>query len=274
MTYFDTNKKQLHIPKGGYYIMLNITKIISFSIVKGGSGKTTTAVNLATCLSMAGKRVLLIDLDPQANATICMGTEKDLPKTVFEALTGTDIKECVIKTKHGPDLLPSKKKLSDLEVILLKNPDHFKQPAYVFREAIKDLQYDYILIDPPPSIGHLMINALSASTDVIIPMQCEFLATKGLSDLLDTFELVRDNFNPGLNLLGIVGTMYNTGTSLSSVVLQDARKYFFDHGVTVFDTVIYRSTKIAEAPAYGIPAVLYTDKAQSYITLTKEIFKV
>jgi chromosome partitioning protein len=247
---------------------------ISMAIIKGGVAKTTTAVNIATCLSMAGKKVLLIDLDPQANATICMGESKNLPNTVFEALTGTDIKECIIKTKHGPDLLPSKKKLADLEVIILKNPDHFKQPAYVLREAIKALDYDYILIDPPPSIGHLVINALSASTDVIIPMQCEFLATNGLSDLLDTFEQVRNTFNPSLNLLGIVGTMYNTGTSLSSIVLQDARKYFSARGVTVFNSVIYRSTKIAESSAYGIPAVLYTDKAQSYITLTKEIFKV
>jgi chromosome partitioning protein len=250
------------------------TKIVSFSIAKGGSAKTTTAVNLATCLGLSKKKVLLIDFDPQANATISMGESKDLPKTVFEALTGADIKECIVKTKHGIDLLPSKKKLSDLEVILLKNPDHFKQPAFVLRNLIKDLQYDYILIDPPPSIGHLMINALSAATDVIIPMQCEYLATKGLSDLLDTFELIKTNFNPSLNLLGIVGTMYNVNTSLSSMVLQETRKHFFTRGVTVFDTVIHRSTKIAEAPAYGVPAVLYTDKAKEYKELTKEIFKV
>jgi chromosome partitioning protein len=249
-------------------------RIISLSIVKGGSGKTTTAVNIATCLSKLGKKVLLIDMDPQANATISMGVSEDLPG-VFEVLTEQKtLKETIIHTKHGPDLLPSSNKLSDLEVIIVKNPQHFSQPAYVLKNAIKDLDYDYILIDPPPSIGHLTVNALSAATDVIIPMQCEFLATKGLSNLLDTFELTKRNFNPNLNLLGIVGTMYNSKTSLSSVVLQETRKHFFKRGVTVFDTVIHRAIKIAEATAKGIPAYLYTEKAEPYMTLTKEIFKL
>jgi chromosome partitioning protein len=250
-------------------------QVVTFSIVKGGSSKTTTAVNVATCLSKLGKKVLLIDIDPQANATISMGTSKRLNKTIFEVLTEqATLQESIIHTKHGPDLLPSSKKLCDLDIIIMKNAEHFKQPAYVLKNVIKDLEYDFIIIDPPPSTGHLTINALSAATDVIIPLQCEYLATEGLSDLLDTFEMVKKHFNPTLNLLGIVGTLFNSNTSLSGSVLQETRKHFIKQGVNVFETVIHRATKIAEAPAHGIPAVLYTDKALPYMQLTKEIFKL
>lgn len=249
-------------------------KIISFSIIKGGSGKTTTAVNLAAYLGMTGKKVLLVDFDPQGNATINFGIDPDsLKKTVYTVLTGQSaISDSIIETKYNVDLLPANDDLSEFDLMVIQNIGEISNPMLLLKEAIQDLDYDYILIDTPPSKGILTINALTASTDVIIPMQCEYLATKGVNKVIDTINKTRQVYNPSLNLLGIAATMFNNRTNLSSIVLQEARRFFLQHNVTVFDTVINRSIKIAEAPMSGMPAILYTDYAESYIELGKEIF--
>jgi len=251
-----------------------MTRVISFSIVKGGSGKTTTAVNLAAYLGMSGRKVLLIDFDPQGNATINLGVDPDsLTKTVYTSLTGeSTVLESILHTKHNIDLLPANDDLSELDLAIIQNLSKIDRPMHLLKESIVHLDYDYILIDTPPSKGILTVNALVASTDVIIPMQCEYLATKGVNKVIDMIAKTKQNYNSDLNLLGIVATMYNVRTNLSSVVLQEARKFFAQKNVTVFDTVINRSIKIAEAPMAGIPAVSYTDYAQSYIELGKEIF--
>jgi chromosome partitioning protein len=251
-------------------------RIVSLSIVKGGSGKTTTAVNLAAYLGSVGKKVLLIDFDPQANATINLGLDPDsLKKTIYTSLTGqSTVMDSIIQTQFAVDLLPANDDLSELDLSIIKNINNIPHPMHILRDSIVHLDYDYILIDTPPSKGILTINALAASTDVIIPMQCEYFATRGVNKILDTILKTREAYNKDLNILGIVATMYNNRTNLSSVVLQEARKFFVHNNVTVFDTVINRSIKIAESPMIGIPAILHTEYAQNYIELGKEIFKI
>ena len=250
-------------------------RIISFSIVKGGSGKTTTAVNLAAYLGMIGKKVLLVDFDPQGNATINFGIDPDsIIKTVYTALIGkSSVLDSIIPTKYNVDILPANDDLSEFDLMVIQNISKIDNPMTLLREAISHLAYDYILVDTPPSKGILTINALTASTDVIIPMQCEYLATKGVNKAIDMINKTKQAYNPNLNLLGIVATMFNNRTNLSSIVLQEARKFFLLNNVTVFDTVINRSIKIAESPMSGIPAILYTEYAESYIELAKEIFQ-
>lgn len=249
-------------------------KIVSFVIIKGGSGKTTTAVNLAAYLGMKGQKVLLIDFDPQGNATINLGINPDnLKKTVYTALIGeTTTLESIINTKYNVDLLPTNDDLSKFDLAVIQNINKIKNPMALLKDSIADLDYDYILIDTPPSKGILTINALTASTDAIIPMQCEYLATKGVNKVLDMIGKVKKSYNPNLNLLGIVATMFNNRTNLSSIVLQEARKFFMRNNVTVFDTVINRSVKIAEGPMLGTPAIFHTEYAESYKELGKEIF--
>lgn len=250
-------------------------RVISFSIVKGGSGKTTTAVNLAAYLGMIGKKVLLIDFDPQGNATINLGFDPDtLSKTIYTVLMGeSTAAESIIKTKYNVDLLPSNDDLSEFDLMVIQNINKIANPMRLLKDSISKLDYNYILIDTPPSKGILTINALTASTDVIIPMQCEYLATKGVNKGIDMINKTKQAYNPNLNLLGIVATMFNNRTNLSSIVLQEARRFFFENGVTVYDTVINRSVKIAESPMLGKPAIFHTEYAESYIELGKEIFK-
>lgn len=250
-------------------------RTISFSIVKGGSGKTTTAVNLAAYLGMNGKKVLLVDFDPQGNATTSLGIDPDsLSKTVYTALIGkSSTLDSIIKTKYNVDLLPANDDLFELDLVIMQNMSKIDKPMELLKENLAHLEYDYILIDTPPSMGMTTINALVASTDVIIPMQCEFLATTGVNKAVEMINKTKQAYNPNLSLLGIVATMFNRRTNLSSIVLQEARKFFDQKNVTVFDSVINRSIKIAEAPMLGVPAIFHTDYAESYIELGKEIFK-
>jgi chromosome partitioning protein len=249
-------------------------RVISFSIVKGGSGKTTTAVNLAAYLGTIGKKVLLVDFDPQGNATINLGIDPDsLANTVYTAITGqSSITDSIISTKYNIDLLPANDDLSEFDLMVIQNIGNISNPMTLLKGVTSRLDYDYILIDTPPSKGILTINALTASTDVIIPMQCEYLATKGVNKVIAMINKTRQAYNPDLKLLGIVATMFNNRTNLSSVVLQEARKFFLKNRVTVFDTVINRSVKIAESPMLGVPAILHTEYAETYNELGKEIF--
>lgn len=227
-----------------------MSKVISIANQKGGVGKTTTAVNLAAALS--GK-VLLIDLDPQGSATISFGFDPDERKhTVYSLIKGeSTIEQAIMKTEYC-DLVSANDDLSEFDMLILMNRDSF-DPPYVLKSVLEPIlsNYDYVIIDCPPSKGLLTINALNVSTDVLIPLQCEYLATKGVTKMIATINQVKKNYNSNLNLLGIVGTMFDMRTNQSSTILQATRKHFDTQGITVYDTIIKRLVRFAEAPVMG-----------------------
>lgn len=229
--------------------------IIVFANQKGGVGKTTTAVNAAATIAATGHRVLLVDLDPQGNATSSLGVNKsDLETTIYDALLG-DVPpvECVVPlVRPNLDLLPTTADLAAAEVDLAGTNDRELQLGRVLTPFRTD--YDLILIDCPPALGLLTINALTAATHVVIPIQSEFLALEGMSQLITTIDLVRKQLNPALDLLGVLVTMYDSRTNLSANVEQEVRRFFPDR---IFDTVIPRSVRLAEAPSYGQSIVEY-----------------
>lgn len=258
-----------------------MARIVSIALQKGGVGKTTTCVNMAAVLAQQGKKVLIVDFDPQGNASISYGINPDQEdKTIYDVFSnGAEIKDIIKKTKFLVDIVPANDELSQLDLLIMSNPEVFTSPAFVLKEVLEEIEieYEYILIDLPPSLSILTVNALTASTDVLIPMQTEYLATSGVNKLLKTIEKVKEAYNPGIKILGIIPTMYNTKTNLSSVVLQEARKFFMKNGIRVFETTIYRSIKIAEAPMHGEPAVICfpeNEQAQNYVELTREVFDV
>ena len=247
-------------------------KVIAIANQKGGVGKTTTAINLGASLAANDLKVLLIDSDPQGNATTGLGVPKAEGRpTIYQVLLDErDITEAVVHTEfEGLDLLPSDKNLVAANMELLELPN---------REArlrdklapIRDL-YRFILIDCPPALDLLTVNAMTAADSILIPMQCEFFALEGVSQLLDTVERVRESFGPSLKVEGVLLTMYDDRTNLTRQVEQDLRE-FFEQGV--FQTVIPRSIRLAEAPSYGKPILSYDIRsrgAESYIQLAKEI---
>lgn len=239
---------------------------------KGGVGKTTTSVNLAAGLAASGRRVLLIDLDPQGNATTGSGVDKrTVARTIYQVLLGLG-EVASIRTASqagGYDLLPANRELAGAEIELVELPNREGRLKAALATVADD--YDFILIDCPPSLSLLTINGLVAAAEVLIPMQCEYYALEGLSDLVGTVKRVRANLNPGLEIGGLLRTMYDPRNTLSQQVSAQLEQHFGDK---VFKTLVPRNIRLAEAPSYGVPALVWdraSKGAQAYLALTEEI---
>jgi chromosome partitioning protein len=252
-----------------------LPKVFCVANQKGGVGKTTTAVNLSAGLAANKKKVLLVDLDPQGNATMGSGVEKsDLNFNVYHVLIGqAEINETLVRSETGGyDVLPSNRELSGADIDLMDMEDR----EYRLKNALKELEsnYDYILIDCPPTLSLLTINALAGADGVIIPMQCEYFALEGLSDLVNTVKRVYQNINPQLEITGLLRVMYDPRMTLQQQVSEQLEEYFGDK---VFKTVIPRNVRLAEAPSYGVPGVQYDKSsrgAQAYMQFSKELLKI
>jgi chromosome partitioning protein len=239
---------------------------------KGGVGKTTTAVNLGAYVAMSGKRVLLIDMDPQANATSSLGYDKrSLELTMYDVIINdVPLSEmCIVTERVGLDLAPAGVALAGAEVELVALPKREYRLSLALKPVLD--RYDYVFIDCPPSLGLLTVNALTAADGAVIPIQCEYLALEGLSQLLGTINRIRERLNPGLAVMGVVMTMYDSRTQLSAQVVNEVRK-FFPH--KIFNAIIPRSVRLAEAPSYG-KSILEHDAnsrgGQAYYALAAEL---
>jgi chromosome partitioning protein len=250
-----------------------MSKVVSLVNQKGGVGKTTTAINLGASLAAAERKVLLVDLDPQANATSGMGFAKDSDKSIYRVLLdGAALDEIILHTDLPMlDLAPSAVDLVAAEVELSDLADR----AFRLKGALAPLRdrYEYILIDSPPSLGLLTVNGLAAADAVLVPLQCEYFALEGVSQLMRTLEQVRESLNPDLEIEGIALTMYDDRINLARQVAQEIRDFF---GAKVYDTVIPRNVRLGEAPSFGKPIILYDIRSrgsEAYIQLAQEFIR-
>jgi chromosome partitioning protein len=249
-----------------------VAQTIACANQKGGVGKTTTVINLGTYLAIAGLRVLIVDVDPQGNATSGLGIDRsNLGGTLYDVLTGSmAVGEVILPTPvDGLRIVPSSISMAGAEVELAPTDQRERRLARLLLDLADD--FDYILLDCPPSLGLLTVNALTAADAVLIPLQCEFYALEGLTQLIATVNLVRDNLNPDLEIKGVVLTMADARTNLSADVSAEARRHL---GAVVFDTVVPRNVRLSEAPSFGLPIALYqpdSKGAEAYAALAVEL---
>lgn len=251
-----------------------MSKIISITNQKGGVGKTTTAINLSSCLAEKGKKVLAVDMDPQGNMTSGLGIEKNsLENTVYQLIIDDcTLSECIIQDKfENLSIIPSNINLSGAEVELID----LDQKEFLLKEKLDSIKnnFDYIIIDCPPSLNLLTVNALVASDTVLIPIQCEYYALEGLSQLMQTITLIQERLNENLMIDGIVFTMYDSRTNLSIQVVENVKENLSVH---IYNTLIPRNVRLAESPSYGLPITIYDGKssgAQAYRSLTEEMLQ-
>ena len=253
--------------------MVTLGKIIAVTNQKGGVGKTTTAVNLAACVAALDRRVLLVDIDPQGNATSGLGQSDKVEKTVYDVLIGEAAAgEAIIDTGYGPlFLMPTAIELAGAEIELV----NVENREGLLKDALAPVagDYDYIFIDCPPSLSLLTLNALTAADSVLIPIQCEYYALEGVGQLVNTVKLMRRKLNPDLAVEGILLTMFDGRTNLGAQVVQEVRKHFRDEA---FETLIPRNVRLSEAPSYGLPIHLYDARcngAKAYQALARELIE-
>ena len=250
-------------------------RVLAVANQKGGVGKTTTAINLGTALAAVGEKVLIVDIDPQGNASTGLGVRREQrARTIYDVLVGgASVADTVVHTTvPGLDLMPSDADLSGAEIEL----GNALRRSYRLRDAIEgmagtDIRYDYVLIDCPPSLNLLTVNAMTAASAVLVPLQCEFFALEGLTQLMRTVDLVRGSLNPQLEIQGVVLTMYDRRNSLSEQVAADVRSHFGDK---VYNAVIPRNVRVSEAPSFGKPVLIYDLKcagSQAYLRLAREL---
>ncbi len=249
-------------------------KVIAIANQKGGVGKTTTAINLAASLAAIEHPTIVIDIDPQSNTTSGLGIDsKTVTNSIYEVMIGSaDINESIRQTELDfLDLVPAHINLVGAEIEMIDREERER----ILKKALADLRerYDFVIIDCPPSLGLLTINALTASDSIVIPVQCEYFALEGLGQLLNTIKIVRQHLNPELDIEGVLLTMYDTRTRLSNQVAEEVKRYFDDR---VFKSVISRNVRLAEAPSFGKPALLYDSTSvgsKNYLSLAREIIK-
>lgn len=253
------------------------SRIITIANQKGGVGKTTTAINLATALAAIGERVLIVDLDPQGNASTGLGIDRqDRNVSSYDLLTGeADVFQASTPTAvPGLSIVPSTLDLLGIEMEIASAPDRVLRLRNALRRSFaSDNAYSYVLIDCPPSLNLLTLNSMAAADSVLVPLQCEFFALEGLSQLLQTVEQIRNSINPDLTIQGIVLTMFDGRNNLANQVVEDVRSHLGD---TVYETVIPRNVRVSEAPSHGKPAILYDLKctgSQAYLQLASEVIR-